>query len=69
MQWDSHLYVVHAALYFWQSEGEGGTFAQLHKLLLWDTRYSDARRQVTLTVGNDDSAKIQGFLFVEVSRL
>jgi len=69
MQWNSHLYVVYAALYFWQADGQGGTYAQLHKLLLWDTRYSDARRQVTYTVGSDDSSTIQGFLFVEMSRL
>ena len=68
MQWNSHLYVVHTALYFWQSDGQGGTYAQLHKLLLWDTRYSDARRLVTFTTGIDDPSKIDGLLFVEASR-
>jgi len=69
MQWNSHVYVVHAVTYFWQPDGQGGTYAQLHKLLLWDTRYSDARRQVTFTIGTDDSSKIEGLLFVEASRI
>jgi len=68
MEWNSHLYVVQGATYFWVADNDGGTYAQLHKLLLWDTRYSDARRLVTFTIGIDDPSKIDGLLFVEASR-
>jgi hypothetical protein len=65
MQWNSQIYVVHGVDYFWQSDGQGGTYAQLHKILLWDTRYSDSRRDVTFTVGSVDPTKVEGILFVE----
>ena len=67
MQWNSQIYVVHTVVYFWQSDGRGGTYAQLHKILLWDTRYSDSRRNVTFTVGSADASKIEGILFVEAA--
>jgi hypothetical protein len=67
MEWNSHLYVVHGVDYFWQSDGQGGTYTQLHKILLWDTRYSDARREVTLTVGTEDAGKVEGILFVQAA--
>lgn len=65
MEWNSHLYVVHGVVYFWVADESGGTYAQLRKLLLWDTRYSDARREVSFTLGSDDAGKIEGFLFVQ----
>src|SRR5579859_123079 len=67
MQWNSQIYVVHGVDYFWQSDGQGGMYTQLHKILLWDTRYSDARRDVTFTVGTEDAGKVEGILFVQAA--
>jgi hypothetical protein len=67
MQWNSQIYVVHGVDYFWQSDGQGGMYTQLHKILLWDTRYSDARREVTFTLGTEDTGKVEGILFVQAA--
>jgi len=67
MQWNSQIYVVHGVDYFWQSDRQGGTYTQLHKILLWDTRYSDARREVTFTVGSEGAGKVEGILFVQAA--
>lgn len=69
MEWNSHLYVVRGASYYWVSDEQGGMYTQLHKLLLWDTRYPDSRREATFTVGDDDPSKIEGFLFVQAAPL
>ena len=61
----SHLYVVHGLAYFWQSDGNGGVYMQLHKLFLSDPRYSDSRREMTFTIGTDDLSKVEAVLFVE----
>ncbi len=66
MEWNSHLYVVYGAGYYWVST-DSGSYAQLHKLLLWDTRYSDSRRDLSFTLGVDDAAHIDGFLFVQAT--
>jgi hypothetical protein len=65
MQWNSHLYVVHGVTYYWVSDGQGGSYPVLLKLFLTDTRYSDSRREVTLTNGTDDFSKVQGILYVD----
>jgi hypothetical protein len=65
MEWNSHLYVVHGVAYFWVSDGQGGAYTQLLKLFLTDTRYSDSRREVTLTREADDFDKVQGLLYVD----
>jgi hypothetical protein len=65
MEWNSHLYVIHGVAYYWVSDGQGGSFPELLKLFLTDTRYSDARREVTLTRGTDDFDKVQGILYVD----
>ena len=67
MQWKANLYVVHGAVYYLAANDTGGTYAALRRLLLWDTRYSDARRQVTFTIGTDDISMIDGFLFVNAA--
>jgi hypothetical protein len=38
----------------------------IHKFLLWDTRYSDSRREVVFNRETDDLGKVDGFLFVDV---
>jgi hypothetical protein len=69
VQWNSHLYVVHGVVYLWETnytpDGGGGTIAVMHKLLLWDTRYSDSRRELVFDRDTDEVSKVQGFLFVE----
>jgi hypothetical protein len=67
MEWNSHLYVVHGVVYFWTYDENGGRSAEIHKLLLWDPRYSDSRREVTFTRGVDDAGNIQGLLFVQAA--
>jgi hypothetical protein len=74
MQWNSHIYVVHGLVYFWNAtggdpkSGGGGVQIVVHKFLLWDTRYSDSRRQLIFNRDTDDLGKVQSFLFVEVNR-
>jgi len=70
MQWNSHVYVVHGIVYMWIASGDptSGSMTQttvIHKFLLWDTRYSDSRREVVFNRDSDDLNKVQGFLFVE----
>jgi hypothetical protein len=65
MEWNSHLYVVHGVAYYWVSDGQGGSYPELLKLFLTDTRYSDTRREATLTRGTDDFDKVQGILYVD----
>lgn len=65
MQWNSHLYVVQAITYVWVADEQGGKSAEMRTLLLWDLRYSDARREISFTRGLDDASTIQGFLFIE----
>jgi hypothetical protein len=69
MMWNSHLYVVHGIVYIWTAnytpEGSGPAGTVIKKFLLWDTRFSDSRRNVVFDRETDDLAKVQGFLFVE----
>jgi hypothetical protein len=65
MEWNSHLYVVHGVTYFWVSDSDSGSYTVLVKLFITDTRYSDSRREVTLTRGTDDFDKVQGLLYVD----
>lgn len=72
MRWNSHIYVVRGLVYFWMANGGdpqtggGGVQVVVHKFLLWDTRYSDSRREVVFNRDTDDLTKVQGFLFVQV---
>jgi hypothetical protein len=69
MQWDSHIYVVHGIVYMWTAnyspDGGGQSGTVIHKFLLWDTRFSDSRREVVFNRDTDDLNKVQGFLFAE----
>jgi hypothetical protein len=70
MRWDSHLYVVYGVIYQWVATGgsqDGGISegTTIHKLLLWDTRYSDARRELVFDRTTDDLSKVQGLLFLQ----
>ncbi len=75
MQWNSHIYVIHGLIYLWMASGgspdrspdTGGALTTVvHKFLLWDTGYSDSRREVVFNRDTDDLSKVQGFLFVDV---
>lgn len=71
MRWDSHVYVVHGLIYRWAATGGGapdGSISEgtvIHKLLLWDTRYSDSRREVVFDRTTEDLSKVQGLLFLQ----
>ena len=69
LEWNSHVYVVHGIVFVWTAnyseEGSGGTSALIRKLLLWDTRYSDARREVVFNRETEDAGNVEGLLFVD----
>ena len=67
IQWNSHLYVLHGVVFVWDSDSGGNSVTVIHKLLLWDLRYADSRREVVFTRGVDDAAKVEGVLFAKVS--
>jgi hypothetical protein len=64
MEWDSHVYVLHGLVFFWGGD-TGEPAMVIRKLLLWDTRYTDSRREVVFTRGVDDANKVAGLLFVQ----
>lgn len=71
MLWNSHLYVVHGIVYFWAGSNapEGGSvYVVIRKFLLWDTRYSDSRRQLEFNRETDDPSQVQGLLFVRFTQ-
>ncbi len=69
IQWNSHIYVVHGIVYLWTAnetpDNSGQTGTVIRKFLLWDTRYSDSRREVVFNRETDDMRKVQGLLFLE----
>jgi hypothetical protein len=69
MEWNHHVYVVHGLVYLWymtsDPDGGGSESSVIHKILLWDTRYSDSRREVVFNRETDDPKTIQGVLFLE----
>jgi len=71
MRLNSHIYVVHGIVYMWIATSNGGDSGvsestAIHKFLLWDTRFSDSRREVVFNRDTDDLSKVDGFLFVDV---
>lgn len=69
LAWDSHIYVVYGVTYHWVSNSnpENGSNAKavIHKLRLFDVRYSDSRRNVVFDRDTDASGQLQGMLLVE----
>jgi hypothetical protein len=72
LAWNGHLYVLYGVVYVWyptNSGTEGGMSeaTAIHKLLLWDTRFSNsnARRTVVFDRTTDDWSKVQGVLFLK----
>lgn len=70
IEWNSHIYVVHGIVFVWTNDyaPDGSTGAEtpiVRKLLLWDIRYSDARREVVFDREKEDATKVQGLLFAK----
>jgi hypothetical protein len=67
IEWNSHVYVLHGVVYRWMESGDpisGSKTTVIHKLLLWDVRFSDARREVVFDRSKDDLSKLQDLLFL-----
>jgi hypothetical protein len=47
--------------------GTGVEVDTIQKILLLDTRYSDARRETVFDRATDDASKVQGMLWVTVA--
>ena len=72
IQWNSHLYVLHGVIYRWTESGDPTTgsatrMTVIHKLLLWDARFSDSRRDVVFDRTTDDLSKLRGLLFLQTA--
>lgn len=69
LRWNSRIYVVRGIVYMWTAsptpEGPRRMGTIVHKFLLWDTRFSDSRREVVFNRDADDLSKVEGFLFVD----
>jgi len=65
MMWNSHLYVVCGVTYVGDVDTttNARTYA-VHKILLQDARFSDSRREVSFDRLTDDTAKVEGLLFL-----
>jgi hypothetical protein len=65
LMWKSHLYVLYGAAYVEDYDPDRATGTDnVTKLLLIDTRYSDARRNVEFDRQTDDWSKVQGVVWV-----
>jgi hypothetical protein len=65
MLWKAHLYVLYGATYVEDYDPNSGTGADnVTKLLLIDTRYSDARRTLEFNRATDDWTQVQGVLWI-----
>jgi len=64
MVWGSHLYVLYGAIFDQTAYSDGSSVNVIHKLLLLDTRFSDARREVAFNRDTDDWSKVQGMLLL-----
>jgi hypothetical protein len=66
MMWNSQLYVVYGATYVETDDYSTNQIAYaVHKFLLQDVRFSDARRRVSFDRLTEDPSKVQGLLFLQ----
>jgi len=66
MMWNSHLYVVRGVTYVETLDNSEPSIAYaVHKFLLQDVRFSDARRTVSFDRLTEDLSKVQGLLFLQ----
>jgi hypothetical protein len=69
MEWNSHLYVVYGATFVETFDPDSGVRTDaIHKLLLWDTRFSDEHREVVFDRLTDDWGKVEGLLVLSAAR-
>ncbi|HET6844087.1 MAG TPA: hypothetical protein VFK06_20775 [Candidatus Angelobacter sp.] len=66
MEWDSHLYVLYGAVFNEMVDENGQRDLVIQKLLLLDSRFSDARREASFDRATDDFKKVQGLLMLSV---
>jgi hypothetical protein len=60
MMWNSRLYVVHGVVYSTNvGYTTGDTAYVIHKFLLWDVRFSGAKREVVFDREKEDPSKVQ----------
>jgi len=68
LQWNSRIYVLHGTAYDETADYNSfGLIYAIRKLLLWDLRYSDERRELSFNRETDDLGKVQGMLLLTVS--
>jgi hypothetical protein len=66
MIWNSHLFLLYGVSYVATDDYSTNQIAYaVHKFLLQDVRFSDARRQVSFDRLTEDPTKVQGLLFLE----
>jgi hypothetical protein len=66
MMWNAHLYVVYGASYVETDDYSTNQIAYaVHKFLLQDVRFSDARRSISFDRLTEDPSKVQGLLFLQ----
>ena len=67
MLWNSHLYVVNGLSYAENFDANGGVSYVTDTFFLWDTRFSDSRREISFDRKTEDSGKVQGLLFLQAA--
>lgn len=69
LAWNSRLYVCYGVTYVKNYDpNSGAEMDAIHKFLLLDTRYSDARREVLFNRETDDWSKVQGMFWLAVAQ-
>jgi hypothetical protein len=67
MMWNSHLYVVAGVTYVESVNDSDEMSYAVHKFLLEDVRFSDARREVSFDRITEDAGRVQGLLFLQAA--
>ena len=68
IEWKSHLYVLHGAIFNETRYSSGARQYAIVKLLLLDPRFSVQRRETVFNRETDDWAEVQGLLTLAVAR-
>jgi hypothetical protein len=69
MEWKSRMYVVYGVTYVQTFDPNTGSRTDaIHKLLLWDVRFSDEHREVVFDRLTDDWGKVEGLLVLSAAR-
>jgi hypothetical protein len=65
VEWKSHVYVLYGAVFDDSRTPETGPVFAIHKLLLLDARFSDARRETSLDREGNSQTDLQGLLILK----